>query len=853
MPIRKYLSKKDDNGFTLDSAKKHFPPSLTLEPFHQTIRLRFNLEKKLASGEIQTTVKANKFGATRISLDAVNLEIITVQGPEKWDYDGTRVNCSWNTPFNKGEERIFTIKYNVKEPITGMYFNYPDQEYPNRIPYCITDTESERARYWLPCIDHLSVRCSIDFYLTGSQKHFLIANGKKMNESLNEDGTKTVHWHQAFPCPSYLITLAVGDFIEVQDDPVDMGNGPIPVAYYTTSNFTIADLKRSFKDTPKFLRWMAEKWQVSLGWDKYYQIATSLHAGAMENISFVTWNDFAIVNEKEAPEMQWLVDIVNVHEMSHSWFGDMIVCKEFAHAWLKESWATYIESIYMEDQWGKNDALYHLYCDAQNYMQEADSNYKRPIVSHLYDHSWTMYDYHLYPGGGWRLHMLRNLIGDEAFFAAARDYLQSYRGKVVETVDFRRKCEKHSGMNLEFFFDQWFYTKGYPNLKAELEYDADHKLGSIKVTQKQVDEKQDVPIFHFPLKIQWQSEDKQWHNQVFEITNQVQTCYFSATSKPLQIYLDPEYVLLCKLEFNPGLEILKRHVQGENIIVKIRAADELAKIGSNTAISALYQAYEHTKFWGVKVRIAKALAKIPHNIVPQTMVDILEHETDPMVLSDLLSSMINLRDDRIFKGIKTFLNRDQLPYWAHREALQVIGSQRTQESTEFLLNYPLPEDYKGIITSGYYRALGRTRNPKVWELLATKIRYGQIPEEARRATVQGFVDSIVWMETSQRKRYLEKLADLLKTEQNESLVLTTIRLSKTLDDPTLIGPIQNVRSKVSLQNQNTIDKIIKSLESSTEPSKTVEKFEKKIESLTSKISKLVDRIEKLENQIKSKE
>lgn len=160
---------------------------------------------------------------------------------------------------------------------------------------------------------------------------------------------------------------------------------------------------------------MVKKLNCPLEWPKYYQIATALHGGAMENISLVTWGDFAIMDERERAEFKWLVDWINVHELSHSWFGDMIVCNDFAHAWLKESWATYVEKLYYEDSQGIDAYLYGMYEDRCDYMKESDERYARPIVTKEYESSWDMYDKHLYPGGSFRLHMLRNIIGDSAF------------------------------------------------------------------------------------------------------------------------------------------------------------------------------------------------------------------------------------------------------------------------------------------------------------------------------------------------------------------------------------------------------------------------------------------------------
>ena len=129
---------------------------------------------------------------------------------------------------------------------------------------------------------------------------------------------------------------------------------------------------------------------------------------------------------------------------------------------------------------------YVYYDNAFAYFDEADNRYKRPIVTRHFRSSWDMYDRHLYPGGACRLHTLRCELGDEVFWAAVSDYLARYEGKVVETDDFRHVMEAHSGRSLARFFDQWFHTPGYPDLKVTFRYDADKQQGIFEVEQKQV-------------------------------------------------------------------------------------------------------------------------------------------------------------------------------------------------------------------------------------------------------------------------------------------------------------------------------------------------------------------------------
>ena len=178
----------------------------------------------------------------------------------------------------------------------------------------------------------------------------------------------------------------------------------------------------------------------------------------MENISLVSWNDRVIQDETLALEAKYRADLINLHEMAHSYFGDAIVCRDFAHTWLKESWAVYMEQCWLEDTTTREERDYRYFEALHAYLREADNRYKRPIVTRHFKSSWEIFDAHTYPGGACRLHTLRKEIGDEVFWTAVRDYLQRYYGKVVETEHFRMVLEEHSGRSLGQFFDQWFFT-----------------------------------------------------------------------------------------------------------------------------------------------------------------------------------------------------------------------------------------------------------------------------------------------------------------------------------------------------------------------------------------------------------
>jgi aminopeptidase N len=264
---------------------------------------------------------------------------------------------------------------------------------------------------------------------------------------------------------------------------------------------TEAQLKLSFaKVTPDTMIWMQKRLGVAFPFLKYryFQVVAPEYPSAMENITQTTWNTMFLLDDVWALEYKHWVDLINCHEMAHSYFGDSVTIRHFDHAWLKESWADYMESCWLEHFRGKDEFEYNLHLCSELYFSEC-GGYQRPIATKRYNSSWQMYDNHLYPGGARRIHMLRRLLGEETFWAAIRDYLGTYNWEnakknkaigvasaTVETDLFRMILEKHSGFNLTPFFDrtpqefsaplhetklslhliiEWIHGRGYPRLQ----------------------------------------------------------------------------------------------------------------------------------------------------------------------------------------------------------------------------------------------------------------------------------------------------------------------------------------------------------------------------------------------------
>ncbi len=833
------------SDFTLPGAEAHYPPHLELEPSHLDIELRLDLERARASGTVTTTVEARRAGPRSIELHAVDFQDVRVADPEgralEFTYDGRILKVTWEHPFAAGESRRLAVSYAVEKPATGLFFSKPSDAYPKQAWYAGTDHETERARHWLPCIDLPSARPRLDLRLRAESRFTILANGALVGETDHGDGSKTAHWRLEERCPSYLTCFAAGDLVRAEDGDFE-GR---PVAYFATREFTPEHLRRSFGRTREMLAWITRKLGSPFPYPKYYQCALPGFGGAMEDISLVMWDDMFVLDETLAREWTWLVDQINIHEMAHSYFGDWIVCRDFAHAWLKESWATYIETCWLEDKKGRDEGDYDFFVNAHQYFGEADGRYKRPIVTRVFNHSWHLYDRHLYPGGACRLHTLRKHLGDETFWAAVRDYVASYGGHTVETDDFRRVMEKHSGRSLGKFFDQWFHSKGYPSLKVSFGWDAEKREGSFEIEQAQVDEKEGVPAFEFDLVLAWRI-DGTWHRRTVEVNARKHTVLAPMAADPEQVRVDPDGRVLHKLDFHPGDARLKRQLtEAEDVVGRILAARALAKSARPKNLEAIRDAYRKETFWGVRKEWAAALAKARTGVAVEALATCLEWEKDPMVLEGLIRAAGSFRDERARAALEKRVEAGDLPYRALAAAYEMLGMQRDDAPLERLLRAARAkgDGFGWHAQSGAYRGLAATRTREAARALLERSRYGGSPARSRPACVAALGDAGRPLEKADRDRVLERLVDLLRDPVDRVRRAAMAGL-ESLCASEAIGALRAYRETLSEQEAADVDRAIRALRDEEKPK--VAALEKRLEELDERLRKLGGSVQKIE-------
>ena len=835
----------NSGDFTMSGATKNYAPDLKLEPIHTEIHLNVDIESKSARGYAMITLRANVAGSHSLALDAVDFDDLMVQGRNgtavDYRYDDKIITLDFENEFKAGEACTVRIDYAIQDPISGLSFAQPDAARPDFPLYAITDNETERARYWFPCVDFPTIRSKMDYYLTAKAELTILANGALVSEE-TKDGMKTAHWKLDYPCASYLACFAIGDFSVYEDEPLR----DIPIAYFADKSYTPEQLQRTYAPTRQMLIWMEKKLGMNFPYPKYFQVAGREVGGAMENISLVTWDDKFMLDETMAKEWQYIMDLINVHEMSHSYFGDAVVSYDFAHVWLKESWATYIESVWLEDSQGIEAMHWQLAEEAKSYMGEAKNRYVRPIITREYDHSWNMFDMHLYPGGAWRLHVLRQVVGDDKFWAGVQEYVNTYAGKTVKTLDFQRCIENHSGLNLDSFFDMWFRSKGYPILKAGFEYDKEKGRGKFTFEQTQVDEKKGIELFELDLEIAWQDAEGMNHSETIRLTKGTQIVYVSM-DEPKHVALDPNMKALFEAEFNPGDDKL-RHLLAHAGTVRetMQAVSELAKTGKRKNLQAIFDYLKTEKRWGLRIHAYRSLGTVGNAFAYKHLADLLPQENDPMVLEEAAMACGAHRHAALREAILTKLDQKDLPYRGQMALLHSLGRQRVQADVKLLESYTQKDGWRNLVRAGGYLGLGASRDESALKPLLDGMESPvQFYDEkvARMAALSSMKD---WLAPHLQKQIVQAIGQATE-DPSYPVNVNAARNLGAMKSSEGIPFLNALKTRLPIQDYPLVNRQLQAIQASGDGSEN-KKLQKQIEDLNEKLGGLEKRLQEVESE-----
>ncbi len=528
---------------------------------HTKLEIKPDFSKSYLYGKAWVTLQPHFYTTDSLTLDAKGMEVKKVaiiknnqQIPLKYTYDDWQLHIKLDKAYKAGEKYTVYIDYTAKPDefeakyatdqllgIKGMFFINPKGEEKDKPTQIWTQGETESNSAWFPTIDKTNQKTTQELTVTVDNKYVTLSNGKLMTQKKNTDGTRSDYWKMDLPHAPYLFFLGVGDYAIVKDS----WRGK-EVNYYVEKEYAPV-AKKIFGNTPEMMTFFSKITGVDYPWIKYSQITGRDYvAGAMENTTATIHQDNAQQDARQLVDgNHWEGTIA--HELFHQWFGDYVTTESWSNLTLNESFANYSETLWDEYKYGKDAGDATNYQGMQGYLGSRSED--KDLVRFFYHDKEDMFDAVSYQKGGRILNMLRNIVGDEAFFKSLNLYLTTYKFKSAEAHQLRLAFEEVTGRDLNWYFNQWYFSNGNP--VVTIDYIYDDAAGKVNVIVKQT--QKSGKIFRLPVAIDiYNGANKVRHNVWSD--NAVDTFSFSYTKHPDLVNVDGDKILLWAKKDNKTLD-----------------------------------------------------------------------------------------------------------------------------------------------------------------------------------------------------------------------------------------------------------------------------------------------------------
>ncbi|HVN59308.1 MAG TPA: M1 family metallopeptidase [Bacteroidales bacterium] len=543
-----------------DSWKNNYRPTPEKinDLVNTSLEVSFDFAQSQMAGKARITLHPHFYPTDSLNLDAHNMNINEISVisdgkhiPLKYSYDSLNLRIKLDKTYTAGENYIVYIDYVAKpngikvsggaaiNDSKGLYFINPLGREKDKPTEVWTQGETESNSGWFPTIDKPNQKMTDDISITVPAKYVTLSNGLMIRQKVNKDGTRTDTWKMDLPHAPYLVMMAVGDYAVVKDSYKGK-----EVSYYVEKDYQPV-ARKIFGLTPEMIAFYSRITGVDFPWQKYSQVAVRDYvSGAMENTTATVHGEGVQQDARELTDgNSWEETIA--HELFHMWFGDYITTESWSNLTVNESFATYGSMAWAEYKHGKDAMGEERFNDLNSYLFSMQAN--RDLVRFYYKNNDDMFDAVSYQKGACILYMLRNFVGDSAFYKSLNLFLTKNKFRAVEAQELRLAFEEVTGRDLNWFFNQWYYGSGHPRL--EISYDYDQASGTAKVYVKQ---NQKDKVFRLPVAVDvYQSGIKKRYNVWVE--HQADTFTFNCSSKPELINFDGDNMLLAEIKDHKSL------------------------------------------------------------------------------------------------------------------------------------------------------------------------------------------------------------------------------------------------------------------------------------------------------------
>ena len=432
-----------------------------IDVLHMKLAVSFNPQEATVFGVVTHQFKCLQDAVDTLFLDAPDIKADSVWLDGKFithRYNAAGMIC--NTALKQSYKTTHTlkIKYTAK-PKKGIYFigwNVTDISDPVNMTRRQIWTQGQGIdnRHWIPMIDDRGDKFITEVQVSFDKDYNVLSNGQLLSNKENKD-KKTRTWHYTINNrhAGYLLMLAIDKFA-VKKSTTKRGT-PIQFWYYPEHPERLEPSSRYSEGIIEFLE---DETGIRYPWGSYSQVMIQdFLYGAMENTSATTFGDFFWVDSRAFLDRNYIT--VNAHEATHQWFGDLITARNDADHWLQESFATYYPGLFAGSIYGADEAAWYFRGNMNGAIAAGEKN-SLPVRNSEAGSA------RHYPKGASVLHMLQYTMGRDNFRRGIKLYLDRHSFDGVITVDLEKAMLDATGMNMDWFFDQWIYRGGEPHYRV---------------------------------------------------------------------------------------------------------------------------------------------------------------------------------------------------------------------------------------------------------------------------------------------------------------------------------------------------------------------------------------------------
>jgi aminopeptidase N len=514
------------DGYPLQTVDvEHYRFALTLSDSTDSIAGVATVRMHLLAGGMRTVALDLANVTPARSGRGMRVSAVLVAGkPLAFAHAADRLVMTLDRPSEVGQRLEFEVHY-AGIPATGLQIKSTkdgDRTF-------FSDDWPDKAKNWLPTIDHIADKATMDMDVTAPAHYQVVSNGLRIEQTDLPGARRRTVWRESGPISPWLFVLGVARFA-VQHVGDYRG---IPIETWVFAKNRDAGFNDFAVPTKDALAFYSE-WIGPYSYEKLANIQSNSVSGGMEAASAILYSEGSVTGTRSE---RWRN--VVIHEIAHQWFGDAVTESDWNDVWLSEGFATYFTLLFIEHTYGRDEFAAGLTASRKTVVDFTAKNPTYRVVHENLTDMAQVTSSMTYQKGSWTLHMLRQRLGDDRFWAGIRDYYARHRDGNASTADFRDAMERASGEKLSAFFDQWLYRGGIPVVEGTWRWDAAAK--QIRIELKQT---QSGAPFQFPLDVGMQFPGAVQRIERVTVTGSTAVFNIAAEQAPTSVMLDPNMQLL---------------------------------------------------------------------------------------------------------------------------------------------------------------------------------------------------------------------------------------------------------------------------------------------------------------------